>query len=294
MGEIVGAAIVSHHPGLMQTEEFRREMGNGADSDLIAGFARLREKIDAVKPDALVIFDSHWFTTGFHLYDAGAHFSGTYVSDEMPWYLNGLSYDYDGVPDLAHLCEEVARECGVMGKAVTYDNLNRHYATLNVVHLLKASEPVMSVSTCQNCETQHFLESGSVVGEAIRRSNLRVVLLGSGALSHKFNGINWTQKHPRLFHSDNVSDQAYVESDLEVLQLFREGRHDVILERFPSVYAKIPWEGLGGHYLNMVGALGGADCRLQGEVLSDYENARGTGNVHVWFDTAGHAAELAS
>ena len=36
MGQIVGAAIVSHHPGLMQCEEFRVLMGNGRDSDLIA------------------------------------------------------------------------------------------------------------------------------------------------------------------------------------------------------------------------------------------------------------------
>ena len=31
MGQIVGAAIVSHHPGLMQCEEFRVMQGNGAD-----------------------------------------------------------------------------------------------------------------------------------------------------------------------------------------------------------------------------------------------------------------------
>ena len=29
MGEIVGAAIVSHHPGLFQTDEFRKEAGAG-------------------------------------------------------------------------------------------------------------------------------------------------------------------------------------------------------------------------------------------------------------------------
>ena len=33
----------------------------------------------------------------------------------------------------------------------------------------------------------------------------------------------------------------------------------------------------------MVGAMGGADCKAPGEPLSDYENARGTGNIHVWF-----------
>jgi 3,4-dihydroxyphenylacetate 2,3-dioxygenase len=34
----------------------------------------------------------------------------------------------------------------------------------------------------------------------------------------------------------------------------------------------------------MMGALGGKACRARGTQLSEYENAAGTGNVHVWFD----------
>jgi 3,4-dihydroxyphenylacetate 2,3-dioxygenase len=284
MGKIVGAALVSHHPGLMQDDDFRVKMGAGVDSDLIAGAARLREKIDAVRPDALVIFDTHWFTTGYHLYDAGEHYAGNYISDEMPWYLYGQNYDYRGAPELARLCEQVAEEKGVMGRAIAEPTLPRHYATINVVNLLHAQERIMTVSNCQNCESENFLESGEVVGEAIRRSDLSVVVLASGALSHKFNGINWQQKNPRIYHPENVSSPANVASDLEAIGLLREGRHDVIVERFPSLYAKIPWEGLGGHYLQMVAAMGGAACRAKGEPLSDYENARGTGNINIWFD----------
>jgi hypothetical protein len=74
-----------------------------------------------------------------------------------------------------------------------------------------------------------------------------------------------------------------VASDLEVIELFKSGRHDVILDRFDE-YRAIPWEGLGGHYLQMIAALGGRECRAKGTVLSDYENARGTGNIHIWFE----------
>jgi aromatic ring-opening dioxygenase catalytic subunit (LigB family) len=291
MGEIVGAAIVSHHPGLMQDDDFRVKMGAGEDSDLIAGYDRLRVSIDAARPDVLVIFDSHWFTTGYHLYDAGQAYSGSYISDEMPWYLHGVPYNYRGAPDLAFLCQAVAEERGVMGKAIDDPALPRHYATINVVNKLRATERVMTVSNCQNCESEHFLEDGGVVGEAIRRSPYRVVLLASGALSHKFNGINWRQKHERIYHPDNVSSEANVASDHEAVELMRQGRHDVIVERFPTVYAKIPWEGFGGHYLQMIGALGGGACRARGEVLSAYENARGTGNLHIWFETANVPAE---
>ena len=290
MGEIVGAAIVSHHPGLMQCEEFRRLQGAGEDSDLIAGYARLRERIDAAKPDVVLIFDSHWFTTGYHLVDGGEHYSGTYISDEMPWYLHGVPYDYRGHPGLAVQIEAVSRERGGFNRAIRHPDLGRQYATVNLVKQLRlelSGTPVVSASSCQNCEWPHFLRSGEAIGEAIRRSDLRVVLLASGALSHRFNGIDWKPKHPRIFHESNVSRPENIVSDKGALELFEQGRHDLILERWDQEYRRLPWEAFGAHYLQMLGALGGEKCRARGETLSAYENARGTGNVHVWFDLHG-------
>ncbi|WP_225783069.1 extradiol ring-cleavage dioxygenase [Xenophilus sp. Marseille-Q4582] len=288
MGQIVGAALVSHHPGLMQCEEFRRLQGAGEDSDLIAGYARLRHKIEAAQPDVVMIFDTHWFTTGYHLVDAGAHYRGTYLSDEMPWYLHGVPYDYRGLPALAVAIEDVSREMRGYHRAISHPDLGRQYPTINLIKQLRlegAGLPVVTVSSCQNCEWPQFLDSGEVIGEAIRRSDRRVLLLASGALSHKFNGIDWKPKHPRIFHESNVSRPENIASDKQAIELFKQGRHDLILERWDAEYRTKPWEAFGAHYLQMLGALGGAACRTRGEQLSDYENARGTGNVHMWFDT---------
>ena len=284
MGQIVGAAIVSHHPGLMQCEEFRVLMGAGADSDLIAGYERLRARIAAAQPDVVLIFDTHWFTTGYHLVDAGQHYAGLYVSDEMPWYLHGVPYDYDGCPELAYAVEAVARERKVASRAINHPALARHYPTINVVHKLRLAQPVVSVSSCQNCRSEHFLQSGAVIGEAIARSGRRVLLLASGALSHRFNAIDWVPAHPRIFHEDNVSSRRNVELDKQAIALMAEGRHDRIVDDWDSTYRPVYWEAAGAHYLQMLGALGGRDCRAKGTPMSDYENARGTGNIHVWFD----------
>jgi aromatic ring-opening dioxygenase catalytic subunit (LigB family) len=292
-GTIVGAALISHHPGLMQCEEFRVLQGAGADSDLIPGYARLRERLAAVKPDVVVIFDSHWFTTGYHLADGGERYRGTYLSDEMPWYLHGVPYDYRGCPRLALEIEAVSRERGGYNRAICHPDLGRQYATINLVKQLRLElndTPVLTLSSCQNCDWQHFLTSGEAIGEAIRRSGMRAVLLASGAMSHKFNPIDWKPKHPRIFHESNVSRPENIESDKRAIEFFKQGRHDLILERWQDEYRKLPWEAFGAHYLQMVGAMGGPDCRSIGEPLSDHENARGTGNIHVWFDTAGGAA----
>lgn len=287
MGNIVGAALVSHHPGLMQCEEFRVLQGAGADSDLIAGYARLRERIAAASPDVVVIFDSHWFTTGYHMVDGAARYQGTYISDEMPWYLSGVPYDYRGHPALALQIEAVSREQGGYNRVINHPDLGKQYATINLVKHLRlehANLPVVTVSSCQNCSWQHFLKSGEAIGEAVRRSgDLRVLLLASGALSHKFNAIDWKPNHPRIFHESNVSRPENIESDKNAIALLKQGRHDAVLERWDDEYRRLPWEAFGAHYLQMVGALGGAECRAKGEQLSAYENARGTGNVHMWF-----------
>jgi 3,4-dihydroxyphenylacetate 2,3-dioxygenase len=287
MGQIAGAALVSHHPGLMQCEDFRVMMGAGADSDLIAGYGRLRERIAAAKPDVAMIFDSHWFTTGYHLLDSGAGYRGQYISEEMPWYLFGVPYDYRGHPALALACEEAAKEKGVRLRAIGHPDLPRHYPTINLVKQLRLELmdlPVVTVSSCQNCEPKHFLESGAVIGDAIRRGEWRVLLLASGALSHKFNGIDWKPNHPRIYHESNVSRPENAASDKRAIELLCEGRHDTILEHWDRDYRKLPWEAFGAHYLQMIGAMGGSACRARGVALSEYENARGTGNIHLWFD----------
>lgn len=288
MGNVVGAAFLSHHPGLMLNEELRTVVGAGKDSDLIAGYRRVRKRIEAVRPDVVVIFDSHWFTTGFHLIDGGDQYHGTYTSDEMPWYLFGIPYKYRGHPRLAMEIEEVAREQNVKTRAIRTPELGRTYATINIIKHLQLDLldiPVVSASCCQNCRWDQFLPAGQVVGEGIRRSDLKVLLIASGALSHRFNNIEWTQKNPRIYHEDNVSSPENIASDKRAIEYLVQGRHDLIIENWEADFRKRNWEAFGGHYLQMLGALGGVDCRARGEVLSDYENARGTGNIHIWFDT---------
>jgi 3,4-dihydroxyphenylacetate 2,3-dioxygenase len=283
MGQIVGAAVVSHHPGLVQPKEIRVQRGNGRDSDLIEGFDRLREKIDAVKPDTFVLFDTHWLTTSLHLVAGAAHYKGSYTSDELPFAMTRFPYDHAGAPALAAEVEKVAREKKVAARNVVEETLPLHYPTLNVIHYLGRGEKVLSVGTCQTARFKHFLEMGEVVGEAIRRSDARVVLLASGAMSHKFYDLDHVPPNPRVWHPDNVSEPKNRALDMEVLELWKQGRHDILLDRFPELEAA-KYEGRGAHYAQMMGALGGRDCRARGTQLSEYENAAGTGNVHVWFD----------
>jgi hypothetical protein len=118
------------------------------------------------------------------------------------------------------------------------------------------------------------------------------LLLASGALSHKFNPIDWKPNNPRIFDESNVSCPENIASDKVAIELFRQGRHGEVLERWDSEFRRLPWEAFGAHYLQMVGAMGGRSCQARGEPLSAYENARGTGNVHIWFPMEPQAAGM--
>lgn len=273
MGQIVGAAVVSHHPGLVQPKEVRVQRGNGRDSDLIEGFARVRAKIDVVKPDTFVLFDTHWITTGMHLVAGAGHYKGLYTSSELPFSMSHFAYDHRGAPELGKLVEQVAQERKVNARNVTDESLPLQYPTLNVIHYLGRGEKVLSVGTCQTAQFRHFLQMGEVLGEAIRRSDARVVLLASGAMSHKFYDLDHVPPNPRVWHPDNVSDPKNRSLDLEVLGLWKEGRHDIVLDRFPELEAA-KYEGHGAHYAQMMGALGGKACRAKGTQLSEYERTR--------------------
>ena len=64
MGEVVGAALVSHVPNLVLPEAERRELNHGQDTSLFQGLHDLyRLKMSGLDYDTVVVFDTHWFTT---------------------------------------------------------------------------------------------------------------------------------------------------------------------------------------------------------------------------------------
>ena len=66
-------------------------------------------------------------------------------------------------------------------------------------------------------------------------------------------------------------------------RLWSAGDHAGGIDLYPE-YRRFSPEGFFGHYLMLGGALGGRACHAKGVQLSDYENAVGTAQAHVWFE----------
>ncbi len=282
MGTINAAALVSHQPQIMAPERVRVAMNGGYDTTLVAGFADIRAELDAAEVDTLVIIDTHWFTTAAHVVAGAERYSGTYTSDELPLLITDLPYDYPGAPALANLLAEVGAERKLPVVNTTSLHIGVQYPTVNVVHHLRWDKPVLRVSICQHAEAHNFLAFGEALGEAIARSDARVGILASGGMSHVFPALDDSRAHTPNAPEHVITPEARA-FDEGVIAKWALGDHAGVIDAYPD-YLPFKPEGRLGHYLIMAGALGGRAWTSTGRKLSNYENAFGTGQVHVWFD----------
>jgi 3,4-dihydroxyphenylacetate 2,3-dioxygenase len=284
MGEIVGAGLVSHVPTIMLPEDVRLEINEGNEISLVPGLRRLRtEVLDRLRPDTIVVMDTHWEVTFEHIITSHARRSGTFTSHELPRGMRQIPYDMPGDPELAQAvgAEADARDdTWVLPCDDPY--LPIFYGTVNIWSYLHGGERWVSVGINQCATTEDFLLLGELIGRAVERTDRRVVLLASGGLSHRF--LTFRELRTRESSSlDNIVTPEARTADERVISLMEAGDHAGVIDWLPE-YRRFGPEGKFGHYLIVAGALGGARWRAPGERFSDYEASVGTGQVHIWFE----------
>ena len=285
MGEVVGVGLIAHVPTIMLPEAERRELNEGRDLTLVAGLQKLREEVfESDDYDTVIVLDSHWATTVEFVVTSQARRSGKFTSEELPRGMHGVPYDYAGDPQLAELIADQAEKNGTWITPIDDPDLPVMYATINLWKYLGEGLPDkkwLSVSLCQTATDEDFLRAGRAIGEAIAKSDRRVILLASGALSHTFYKLRDLRKH-EMSDPSHIFSEAARAADYERLHWFSTGDHARVLETMPAFH-KVRPEGMFGHWLVTIGAIGEEACTAPGVMYSEYENSIGTGQVHVWF-----------
>ena len=285
MGEIVGAGLLAHVPTIVLPDDIRRELNNGNESTLYTGLHDLRREVfEVLQPDLVLVFDSHWFTTVEFVITSADERSGYFTSEELPRGMSSVPFRLPGHRTFAELVGTIANdtpECWI--SPIDNEHLPNTYATLNFAPFLqRGDEAWVSVSTCQTAESVDFATVGRVIAQAIAESDLRVVLIASGALSHTFHSLRTLRQHEAAGEEHIYSDAAR-EWDHRVITSLEAGDHADVLNNLDG-FKKVKPEGHFAHYQMMAHALGGTACTAKGRRYSDYENAIGTGQVHLWFD----------
>jgi aromatic ring-opening dioxygenase catalytic subunit (LigB family) len=264
----------------------RFELNHGKDFSIVEGLHRMRrECIDPLQPDTIIVLDTHWFTTFEWVVSAHDRRAGKFTSEELPRGNPQMPYDIPGDPELAKLVAQVAAERTDTWVTANDDPyLPVRYATIYLTPFLQRTEPWISVSTCQTAEFNDMVIMGEVLGEAIRRSDRRVVIVASGALSHKFWPLSQLRQHEGADPADVISP-AHRAADEKLIDWMAKGDHAAVLADYPDFRQYAP-EGRFAHYVIMATANGGASWKSPGQAYSDYENAAGTGQIHMWFPGA--------
>ncbi len=285
MGEIVGAALVSHVPPIAMSEEFRRSTNYGDDISLVPGLHRLRgECLDRLRPDTIVVVDTHWITTFEFVVSAHERRAGHFTSSELPRGMVAVPYDYRGDPELADALATAADRRDDAWIHPTRDPyVEVFYPVVNLLPYLQRQERWTSISTCQTAEVDDFLRVGELLAEAVAETDRRVVVLASGALSHTFWPLRQLRDHEGIDPA-NITTAANRAADHRLIEMFERGDHAAVMDFVPRFRLENHPEGWFGHALVMLGAIGGARCTAPGLRYSEYESAAGTGNIHLWFE----------
>lgn len=286
MGEVVGAALVAHVPTIMLSEATRRELNDGEEITLVPGLERIRtECLDRLKPDTVIVFDTHWESTFEHIVTSADRRQGRFTSHELPRGMRQVPYDIPGDPELADLIAAQADgrdDCWILACDDPY--LPIFYGTVNVwTYLGDPDTRWISVALNQCCTTEDFLLFGELIARAVGQSDRRVVVLASGGMTHRFFPFRELRSHESSAVPDNILGRESYQADQRVLKMLEQGDHAGVIDWMPE-YRRAAPEGHFGHYLMMVAAMGGARCQAPGERYSEYEASVGTGQVHVWFE----------
>lgn len=285
MGEVVGMGFLSHVPTIMLPPGIRHELNDGKEISLVPGLHKLRAEVfEKVDYDTVVVLDSHWFTTVEYVVTAHDRRAGLFTSEELPRGMVRIPFDYLGDPELARAMAAEAESAGTWVTAIDDQYLPLTYATINLWTFLGAGldKRWISVSSCQTGDVEDALRAGRALGRAIAKSDRKVLLIASGALSHTF----WPLRELRAHEASDPShifSAAARQADYERIEWFSTGRHDRVLETMPE-FLKYKPEARFAHYLTAIGAVGEGECTAPGRLYSEYENAIGTGMVHIWFD----------
>ncbi len=286
MGEVVGAAVLAHVPTIMLPEAVRKDINDGEEITLVPGLKKLRTEIfETLDYDTVLVLDSHWATTVEFVITSAAERSGLFTSEELPRGMTQIPYAMKGDPDLAHKIASFDEKNGTWVTPIADPHLPIFYATVNLWHYLGRGldeKRWISLSVCQTATPEDFIRVGRAVGEGILASDSKVLVVGSGALSHTFHKLRDLRKHEASDPKNIYTPEAY-EYDLKVLEWMKEGNHAAILDDFDTFRQYKPEAGFF-HYLALAGALGEERLTAPGRLYSEYENSIGTGQVHVWFD----------
>jgi Catalytic LigB subunit of aromatic ring-opening dioxygenase len=259
MAEIVGAFATPHMPGSPGQAQ------QNPQSEVAQLFRAVRENVDAVDPDVLVVFDTDHFATFFYsnmpTFAVGvAERTSGPGTDDWP----GLTCYYPDVP----LSQELGRHVHAAGVGEGFDlsvsqEFDVDHSIIVPLHFLNAADgkmkrPVVPVWVNGIAPPLPLAKRCYALGEMVRRAieswptQVRVGIVASGAISGDIGGPRALDNQPFAW-----PDEAWV---TEAVGYIRAGEIDELLSA--ATTERLRQSGnVSGEMLNWIALLGSVGSR---------------------------------
>ena len=280
MGQLALAAKITHVPSMYLSELPGPRFNTRKDA--IDGHKEISRRCREIGVDTLVVFDTHWLVNANYHINCAAHFKGDYTSNELPHFINQMTFESPGNPELGHLLAKVANEHGVETLAHDKTSLDPEYGTLVPLRYMNEDQHFKVVSVSAMC-TVHYLNDSARLGWAMRKAvedhyDGNVAFLASGSLSHRFaqNGLA-----PEFAHT--IWSPFLETLDHRVVEMWKDAEWKDFCAMLPEYAVKGHGEGFMHDTAMLLGALGWSDYDGKAEVVTPYFGASGTGQINAIF-----------
>lgn len=289
---IVAGCLAPHPPHLVYAENPPQ---NAAKSEcgwetLRWGYERMRENLNKLNYDVLVVLSPHWRTyVGTHVL-AVPHLKSLSVDPIFP-HLFRYSYDLKVDVPLAESIHQEIKAEGLPTKLMKNPDFRVDYGTITSCHLVnpKWDKPIVGISShavssyfSPDVMQEEMIQLGKATRRAIEKSGKRCVLLASNSLSHR----HFTKEPPvpeDMSHEHIYNHSQYL-WDMRMIELMKKGKTKEMVELIPDFTEQAVSETDSGALTWMMSAMNFPD--LAGKVHA-YGTVIGTGNAIVEWSKEG-------
>lgn len=263
MGKFIGGVVLPHTIPMYEARHRPADHRNKS----LAAIDQVRQRLDELKPDVIVLASTHWMPRdGFFIDDGALHQDGCDSSYEG---VEPQLFDFPGDPELAALIAHLAGDAGIPTRAI--HRVAQEHAVWVPGHLLSGERrtPLVPCSIWWRGPREAHRQFGEAMAQAVRQLGRRAFFVASGGLSHTFD----FSKPPEYVCPQGERFDRLAKDWLE------KGQHSRLLDMSDEDFETWNPEGRAGHLYMLRGALG-KDVR--GESLC-YQGSNGTGYLTMMF-----------
>ena len=241
---------------------------------LLNGYEMARERLEELKPDALIVYSTSWIAVLDQLWLTSPSASGRHV--DQTWHeLGVIDYTLRVDVDLAMACVQGTANYGIRSKPVDYDGFPIDPGTICGNQLLNPDSTVPVVVGSNNVyhNWDMTVDLGRTAAQAAADQGKRIVALGIGGLSGSIFREEIDFDTDRIGTDDDAANRR-------LLDVIESGDAEALAQEVPGYCEQARGDMGMKHLAFILGTLGGSYSRA---TTHGYGPQNGSGAALVEF-----------